>query len=681
LNNIKHIIAITLFGLYLFISLPTVLWGDGGFLIAASYSLGIPHPTGHPLFSILAKLSSFIPLGNIAFRMNIFGAFLNVFCFYFIYDLTLTIIRSSDITLIQTDRTKRLISLFAAASFAVSPMILFQARAVETYPLNLFLSLSVIWLIIKINSIEPGEQRKESYLFYTSFFICGIAWGNHSLLILGLLLPVFAIFITSLKRGSFSADLIKALFFFILGLSIYFYLPVRAAANPVVNHGNPDNYQKFLWVVTGEQFRENTFSVGGFFESLNLQSAIFAAKETFLTLYRNITLAWLALGLLGLYFVAKKSRAIGAFLFSAILIQIAITIPPTVTIGRSLEERGIVGYYLVAFALIFILGGAGLYCLADFLNERLKIGSRKSATRLLLAAVCLATIGGFAKSSSKEFLTRDDDYSALVYGGAIMNSIDWNGTFLTVSDAALYVSSYLQACEEARPDLTVINRSILFNDQGFSIFKSNDSPYSKLAGSFHVRSFTDREYEKYLELLGRFGPVYLEPGSSFMPSAFRLYPNYMVFRYGEENDIFDKAWHLKHTDRLRLVLANEENLKNTESAVDFAILEYNFGNYFLKKKDYLSAENHFDFALELSPSMNEALANLLYIYYEAGKYAEAIALGTANILNLKTSAAYYNFALSLVKMGRREEALNILAFALKNQNNPTLRKLFDSMGR
>ena len=76
------LIALTV---YLFTLCPTVYVGDSGELITAAYTTGVPHPPGYPLFCILGKLISFLPIGTIAFRMNLmsslFGA-VALFVFY-----------------------------------------------------------------------------------------------------------------------------------------------------------------------------------------------------------------------------------------------------------------------------------------------------------------------------------------------------------------------------------------------------------------------------------------------------------------------------------------------------------------------------------------------------------------------------------------------------------------------
>ncbi|HMR67423.1 MAG TPA: DUF2723 domain-containing protein, partial [Anaerolineae bacterium] len=39
-----------------------------------TYQLGIPHPTGYPLYVMLGKFFTLLPVGNIAYRVNLMSA-------------------------------------------------------------------------------------------------------------------------------------------------------------------------------------------------------------------------------------------------------------------------------------------------------------------------------------------------------------------------------------------------------------------------------------------------------------------------------------------------------------------------------------------------------------------------------------------------------------------------------
>ena len=69
------LLAAGLFAIYAAGACPTIYVGDSGELVTAVHLLGIPHPTGYPLYVLLGKLwTLLVPVGSIAFRMSLFSA-------------------------------------------------------------------------------------------------------------------------------------------------------------------------------------------------------------------------------------------------------------------------------------------------------------------------------------------------------------------------------------------------------------------------------------------------------------------------------------------------------------------------------------------------------------------------------------------------------------------------------
>src|SRR5262245_62207104 len=79
---------------------PTVAWmnqgEDSGDLLAASATLGIPHPTGYPLFVLLGRLASLLPLGSVAFRINLVSALAGAAGVFFLARLVLELSAAPD---------------------------------------------------------------------------------------------------------------------------------------------------------------------------------------------------------------------------------------------------------------------------------------------------------------------------------------------------------------------------------------------------------------------------------------------------------------------------------------------------------------------------------------------------------------------------------------------------------
>ena len=64
------------FSLYSFTLAPTVTAEDSGELVTAAATLGVAHPPGYPLWCILGKVFTYLPVGTVAWRVNLLSAVL-----------------------------------------------------------------------------------------------------------------------------------------------------------------------------------------------------------------------------------------------------------------------------------------------------------------------------------------------------------------------------------------------------------------------------------------------------------------------------------------------------------------------------------------------------------------------------------------------------------------------------
>jgi hypothetical protein len=122
---------------------------DGGELITASFTLGVPHPPGYPTYVVLGKLVSLLPLGTVAFRYNLFSAV----CAALAAGLLFAAIRAH-----WDGRVRPVTAIAAALAFAWLPLVWSQAVVAEVYALNL--------------------------LFVAAFLLTGVAAGLLPLLLL-----------------------------------------------------------------------------------------------------------------------------------------------------------------------------------------------------------------------------------------------------------------------------------------------------------------------------------------------------------------------------------------------------------------------------------------------------------------------------------------------------------------
>src|SRR5512142_2063066 len=106
---------------------PTVLDGDSGEYQYMAYILGVPHSTGYPLYILLGKLFTFLPFGDVAYRINFFSVFFAALTAPVVY------------TTARRLTSRRMSALVATLFFAVTPSMWGGAIQAKSYALHLFL--------------------------------------------------------------------------------------------------------------------------------------------------------------------------------------------------------------------------------------------------------------------------------------------------------------------------------------------------------------------------------------------------------------------------------------------------------------------------------------------------------------------------------------------------------------
>ena len=288
-------LAISLLCICLRTLAPGLTWAnagsDGGDLITAAFTGGIAHPTGYPLYLLLARLFQLLPLGSMAFRTNLMSAVFTALAAALIYELVTRAL--SPVRRIQAWQA----GIAAASAFGLAPLIWSQAVITEVYALQAFLILLILYLYTQSEQASPFDQKR---LDCQRGLALGLAMGNH---ITTLFLLPAALSLGSFQRriGSGKSpryelgghSLLRQLIFFALGLSVYLILPLRALSHPPVNWGNPITPERFWWLVSGGLYQGYYlgFSLSGLGEHIRAWAAL---------LLQQFGLPGLILGVIGL---------------------------------------------------------------------------------------------------------------------------------------------------------------------------------------------------------------------------------------------------------------------------------------------------------------------------------------------------------------------------------------------
>jgi len=283
------------FILYTFTLSPSINFGDSPELVSAAYNLGIAHPPGYPLYSLVGKLFAFIPAGgDIAGRVNLLSAFF----------AAASVFMAALITTRLAGDKSRLGAVFAALVLALSPTLWSQAVVAEVYTLNLFIFSLLVFLLLRWR--DGGDRG----FLYAGAFICGLGLGNHHTLLS--LVPMVFIAPLFVKGRDFKSAKLYTLMLplFILGLTVYIYLPLRSMQSPPLDWGDPETVGRFFDVVLRRQFP----TIGGeltlaaalkhtdwYLKQLGSETAwplLLAAIWGMMSLFRRDALSWALLAFL-----------------------------------------------------------------------------------------------------------------------------------------------------------------------------------------------------------------------------------------------------------------------------------------------------------------------------------------------------------------------------------------------
>ncbi len=175
------------------------------------YLLGIPHPTGYPLFVLLGWLFSHaVGLDSLAYRMNLFGALCMSFtCVAGV--ITALRIGVGPVT-----------SLGAFLCFAWARIIWFHGAQADTQDLALLLQVMTLYYL------AGWLKHERTRDIVTAFALWGAAFAVHPIAIW--LLPCFIVALAARARNLTFANLGASIAIFVLLLGCYAYLPLRSAA-------------------------------------------------------------------------------------------------------------------------------------------------------------------------------------------------------------------------------------------------------------------------------------------------------------------------------------------------------------------------------------------------------------------------------------------------------------------
>jgi len=283
--------------IYLFTTQPNVGLLDSGEFLTAAVHVGVPHPTGYPLWTIGAHIFKLFPFGNGAWEVNLFSGFCSALAVGIVGLILCNSLRWVGVR----ERVAQILAIAWAVALACSVSMWSQAVIAEVYGLHVLVVMFYIWVLYR----WVREPAWTNGLAWSAFFFA-LGMSNHHLMIALAPLPVVVMLLVRrdllaegllylcvsaalvyLGFGSISGEsatwhssarfvwcvgvalvlwvIIKrrlaywrmglwVLLAVIMGLLPYSYMPLASETNPPMNWGFTSTKEGFFYSVNRSQY-------------------------------------------------------------------------------------------------------------------------------------------------------------------------------------------------------------------------------------------------------------------------------------------------------------------------------------------------------------------------------------------------------------------------------------------
>ncbi len=418
--------------LYLATMCRAVYWYDSAEYVAAAVTIGIPHPPGYPLYTLIAHLFTWLPVDP-AVAVNavsaVFGAVAVGLAFGAGRALGL----------------RRPAAAFSASLLGAGTVFWGNAVVAEVYTPGLAVFFAVLWLLAR------GVRENRPRLLVGASALAGAGMGVHMSIAttgvgLGLLVLGTGVRVDRPRELArlFSRDQLRRRLLVAaacLGAAaaaaalVFAWLPLRASMHPALNFGDPETWQRLVWHVTGGNYKHwfDVPTTGG--RALRIATSL------------GEQLGWVGIALAAAGAVLGLRRRP---LACAALVAMAAG---NLYFFFDYKVHDVEVFFLPTTAALCLLAGFGVQEIADALRPGLSRGVAVALGALPLAMA----VGSFAQNDLSDY-TAARDYGEALTRELPAGAVIANFTTPPEWQRNAVFHDYFQIVRGARPDVTVLTR-------------------------------------------------------------------------------------------------------------------------------------------------------------------------------------------------------------------------------
>jgi hypothetical protein len=243
-------VVLLAFGVYLRTMLPSTGFWDTGEAQTVPPTLSIFHPTGFPTYTMIGWLWSQLPIGEVAWRMNLLSAVAVSLAAGFVVLTTGHFIGDRNRALRATAAG------IAGAAFAFASEPWENAGRADVHAVSILSVTILLWLLLTWRAAERAGAPRAGGWLVAAALTFGLGLGVH---------PIIGLFAFGIAGWLFVVDrrfwrrwrlVLVCVAMVAIGLASFAYIWVRAISDPEppLFYARPDTWERFRYLVFAEQF-------------------------------------------------------------------------------------------------------------------------------------------------------------------------------------------------------------------------------------------------------------------------------------------------------------------------------------------------------------------------------------------------------------------------------------------
>ncbi len=520
--------------LYVLTMPRTVVLEDDGLFLMAGAHLGVAHPPGYPLYTLIVYLFTLLPFGSVAFLGHLSSATLGALACGCVYVCGRLIGASS------------LPALTASLLFAASEHFWSQAIVTEVYTLNALFFFGVYALML-----YGVRHPHHTGIWIGAAATCGLSLANHVPLTV-LSAPGLVLLLLTVRRKVYSK---LPLLLAILACSAvlpYAWMVWRSHQDILINfYGSIDSLKEFWFYFSRQGYVEVDFS----------PSAGWIDRFRFMQWLGNeflwqLTLPGFALSVLGLVFLFRKQQTViagsGLLVFLTNSIVLIILLRFDFDYFQAAVFRP---YSLLCYGIQALWLGIGLQTVYNWLVKKYK-DRTPHGTSVKIGVAALAGVGLVSWSVHSHWKPNDraEDDFAERYVEMQLDLLPEEAVLFVFGDPTGPIG-YYRYVENRRPDVTLYNlQGLVYGKRLFNPFmsaKKKNEVLERFIDSNERAIFFPLDVDTYPNRKLRIYGFLMEAARSGKPGTIELK------RHPPGEEFFEQLINRSPTDRWERVRRNE----------------------------------------------------------------------------------------------------------------------------